>query len=87
MADFDLTMVRAPGGEGRERAPGGYGLLDLPFLRHLFHYSLGLDPVGSIHFRAPDLALAVRRDRARRGKGRGYKNRTAAWKKIFLTLF
>ena len=31
----------------------------------LFHYSIGLEPVGSVHFR---------RDRARRGKGRGCKN-------------
>ena len=54
--------ARSTGG-GRERAPqgvlnalhmgGGYGLLDLPFLCDLFHYSIGFEPVGSVHFRAP----------------------------------
>ena len=34
------------------RSTGGYGLLDLPFLCDLFHYSTGLEPVGSVHFRA-----------------------------------
>ena len=92
MADFDLTMVRAPQGGvwsalhrgvrsalhrgvgsalhrgGRERAPQGGGVRPV-FLQHLFCYSLGLDPHGSVHFRAPALAWASRRDRARSVKG------------------
>ena len=46
----------------------------------LFHYSTGLEPVGSVHFRAPALALAGRRDE--RGAARAANAKTLDLKKI-----
>ena len=44
---------RAPQG-GTERAPqGGCGVLDSPNPSVMFPNSIGLEPVGSVHFRAP----------------------------------